>query len=382
MASKTISRFIKSESSTGMLLLICVITSLAIANSPLGIHFERILHTSIGFQSSDIDLKFSVLNWINDGLMSIFFFLVGLEIKHELSDGHLSSFKTASVPVFAAIGGAIVPAIIFISINHGGDTARGWGIPMATDIAFALGVLSLLGKRVPPSLKVFLTTLAVVDDLLAIVVIALFYTSELHSVYLFSGLGIFLFLLMLNKLGVKRWPFYIIPGIAMWYCIHHSGIHATISGVLLAATIPSKSVSGSPVKKALDILVKPISFIIMPLFAIANSNIILESGAFQNVMSSLGLGIFIGLVVGKPIGIVLLSWITVRSKIGALSDGMKWTHITGIGLLAGIGFTMSIFISFLSFGDTVIDNEAKLSILIGSLLSGIIGIIYLKRVLQ
>jgi len=382
-ASSKISLFINSKSFAGVLLVACVAGSLVIANSNFGDSFKDILSSELGYRSASIRLKFSLLNWINDGLMAVFFFLMGLEIKQELINGHLSSFKKASVPVLAAMGGAIVPAIIFISLNAGTSSSNGWGIPMATDIAFAIGVLSLLGKRVPAPVTIFLTTLAVVDDLLAILVIALFYTTEFHSLYLLSALGIFLFLLILNKMGVKHLAFFIIPGIAMWYCVHHSGIHATIAGVLLAATIPSKSIgNGSPIKTAINAISFPVAFIIMPLFAIANSNIRFEAGMMQNVFSLLGLGIILGLVVGKPIGVIVLSWLTVKLNIGSLPTGMENKHIAGIGLLAGIGFTMSIFISFLSFGDSSFDNYSKIAILIGSTLSGFIGLFYLKSILE
>lgn len=378
---KSFLEFIRSEQGSGVILIACVIISLIIANTSLYKGFQDLLSSSFGFESTTIHLKYSLLSWINDGLMAIFFFLIGLEIKNEIIGGHLSSFKIAAVPMFAAIGGAIVPAIIFFALNHGTATASGWAIPMATDIAFALGVLALLGKLVPPALKVLLSTLAVVDDLLAIIIIAIFYSTTMHWLYLAIGLGIFLLLLLLNKLGVKHLAFYILPGVALWYFIHHSGIHATIAGVLTAFTIPVSSKKGPVLEKLAHRLNTPVNFIIMPLFALANTNIRLETGMVQNVVGLLSLGIILGLVFGKPIGVMLFAWLTVKLKIGTLPKGINWKHITGMGLLAGIGFTMSIFISFLSFGNSAHDTEAKFAILIASVIAGIVGFVYLKRIL-
>jgi NhaA family Na+:H+ antiporter len=368
----------KSESITGIILMVCVILSLLIANSPFSQHFESFLTMNMGAGP----LQLSILNWINDGLMAIFFFSVVLEIKQEMIDGHLSSFKKASVPVFAAIGGALVPAAIYFLFNIGTITVKGWGIPMATDIAFALGVLSLLGKLVPPALKVFLSTLAVVDDLLAILVIAIFYADNLHWAYLLAGLAVFLFLLLLNKLGVKHIAFYLIPGFVMWYLIHHSGVHATIAGVLTAITIPYQSKNGSPLKQLAHQLASPVNFIIMPLFVIANTNIHFTPAMLSGVGNVLGLGIIVGLVAGKPIGILLASWLSVKAKIGRLPNGISWKLIVGLGMLAGVGFTMSIFMSFLSFGNTHYDAEAKFCILSASIGAGVIGYFLLKGTLK
>lgn len=352
--------------------------SIAIANSPFGSHFESFLALQIGTGS----LRLSLLNWINDGLMAVFFFFVGLEIKQEMIDGHLSSFKQASVPVLAAVGGALLPAAIYLFFNTGTTTAKGWGIPMATDIAFALGVLSLLGKLAPPALKAFLSTLAVVDDLLAILVIAIFYASELHWAYILAGFSIFLILLLFNKLNVKHLAFYIIPGLAMWYFIHHSGVHATVAGVLTAIAIPTQSKKGSPLKQLAHRLATPVNFVIMPLFAIANTNIRFTSEMAGGISSALGLGIIVGLVAGKPLGVMLVSWLAVKLKIGHLPDGISWKLIAGLGILAGIGFTMSIFMSFLSFGNSLHNTEAKFTILIASVSAGGIGFIYLRNALK
>ena len=374
-------KLIDSGQAGGALLILCVIISLIIANTFANEPFKNLLATELGFETPAIHLKYSLLNWINDGLMAIFFFLIGIEIKQEITDGHLSSFKIASVPIFAALGGALLPAIIYAVLNRGSDTAAGWGIPMATDIAFALAVLSLVGKLVPPALRVLLSTLAVVDDLLAILVIAIFYSSDIDWKNLCIAAGIFIVLLIFNKLGIQKVVFYIIPGVFMWYFIHHSGIHATIAGVLTALTIPAGT-KGSILKKLEHSLAIPVGFIIMPLFALANTNIHFEAAMISGIVSGLGLCIILGLVVGKPIGIMLFSLLSVKFNIGKLPKGIVWRHIVGIGLLAGIGFTMSIFIALLSFGgDSLYGAEAKFAILLSSLLSGIGGFVYLKNVI-
>ena len=377
---KGIENLIYSGQAGGALLILCVIISLIIANTFVNEPFKNLMAIKLGFDTPAIHLKYSLLNWINDGLMAIFFFLIGIEIKQEITDGHLSNFKIASVPIFAAFGGALLPAIIYAVLNHNSDTAAGWGIPMATDIAFALAVLSLVGKLVPAALRVLLSTLAVVDDLFAILVIAIFYSSDIDWKNLCIAAGIFIVLLIFNKLGIQKVVFYIIPGVLMWYFIHHSGIHATIAGVLTALTIPSGS-RGSILKKLEHSLAIPVGFIIMPLFALANTNIHFEAAMISGVAGTLGLGIIIGLVVGKPVGIMLFSLLSVKFNIGKLPKGIVWAHIVGIGLLAGIGFTMSIFISLLSFGDSLFGAEAKFAILIASVLSGIGGFVYLKRVI-
>ncbi len=373
---------INSGQAGGALLILCVIISLIIANIGANEPFKNLLGIELGFETTAIHLKYSLLNWINDGLMAIFFFLIGIEIKREIIDGHLAHFKIAAVPILSAVGGALVPAIIYAVLNHNHDTAAGWGIPMATDIAFALAILGLVGKLVPPALRVLLSTLAVVDDLLAILVIAVFYSSDIHWMNLGIAAGIFGVLLLFNKFNVKGIIFYIIPGVLMWYFIHHSGIHATIAGVLTALTVPSKSKDGSSLLERLEhSLAVPVGFVIMPLFALANTNIHFEAAMISGVVGTLGLGIIIGLVIGKPVGIMLFSWLSVKFKIGKLPDGINWRHIAGIGLLAGIGFTMSIFIALLSFGDSLFGAEAKFAILIASLLSGIGGFVYLKKVI-
>jgi NhaA family Na+:H+ antiporter len=376
------SEFIKSEQASGVILILCVVISVVIGNTLANNGFTKLLSFELGYQSPAIQLKYSTLSWINDGLMAVFFFLIGLEIKSEFIDGHLSDFKVAAVPVFAAVGGAIIPALIFFALNHHAPSAKGWAIPMATDIAFALGVLALLGKLVPPALKVLLSTLAVVDDLLAIIVIAVFYSSTLHWLYLAVATAIFLGLLLMNRLGVKHLVFYILPGLILWYLIHHSGIHATIAGVLTALTIPVKNKASQPVlQKLAHSLNTPVNFIIMPVFALANTNITFQPAMVNGLVSVLGLGIMLGLVFGKPVGVMLFAWLTVKFKAGTLPAQVTWRHIAGMGMLAGIGFTMSVFISLLSFGNHPYNTVAKFAILVASLVSGIAGFLYLKQLL-
>lgn len=357
--------FFKSGAASGILLLASVACSLIIANSSLADGFAMLLEPS--------------LVWINDGLMSIFFLLVGLEIKRELVEGELSTPKKALLPVFAAFGGAIVPAIIYALLNYHSETAAGWGIPMATDIAFALGVISLLGKSVPPSLKIFLAALAIADDLIAIVVIAIFYSANIHSDMLLYAAIVFVGMMLMNRLKVTHLIFYLVPAVLLWYFVHHSGIHATIAGVLTAITIPTnKGSQASPLEKLEHALTHPVNFIIMPVFALANTNITFEEGMFNGLFTNLGLGILIGLFLGKPIGIGLMSWIVVKLGWGKMPHHANWRHIVGLGLLGGIGFTMSIFIALLSFGEESLEAQAKFAILITSILAGVSGYLWLK----
>lgn len=378
---KIFKQFLQSSNIGGILLFICVIVSLIVANTPLATSFSNLLNTTIGFETENIHLNYSILLWINDGLMAIFFLLVGLEIKRELVEGELSSPKKALLPILAAVGGAILPALIYLFINKGLPTEHGWGIPMATDIAFALAVITLLGKRVPASLKIFLAALAIVDDLLAILVIALFYSGDLHYSYLFIALGIFAFLLLLNFLGVKKIWAYLIPGVFIWYFIHHSGIHATIAGVLVAMALPTNATDDeSPLEKLEHMLTSPVNFIIIPLFAIANTNITIHSEMVGGLTTALGIGIIGGLLVGKSVGIFGISFIATKLKLCTLPEGANWKHIFGVGLLGGIGFTMSIFVSILAFTDPMLIEEAKFAVLIGSLFSGTIGYLFLASI--
>ena len=371
--------FFRSGQIGGIVLICCVVISLLIANSSLGEGFENLLANNLGYSSPYLQLEYSVSLWINDGLMAIFFLLVGLEIKREIIEGELSSAKKAAMPILAALGGMLVPAGIYTLFNVNTTTASGWGIPMATDIAFALGVISLLGKRIPASLKIFLATLAIADDLGAILVIAIFYTSELHWLYLFYSAGIMGLLIAMNRFGVQKLYFYIIPGIFLWYFVHHSGIHATISGVLLALTIPTNPAKRtSPLERLELLIIRPVNFLIMPIFALANTNIRFENSMIGGLYSPLGMGIIFGLMLGKPIGVVLFSWLSVKLGLAALPSKANWKHVIGLGLLAGIGFTMSVFIALLSFNNPEYQTEAKFSILLASICSGIAGYLFLS----
>lgn len=372
-------KFLHNSQSSGVLLIICVALSLMIANSSLGPAFQNLLDKEIGTHIFQLNYPLSI--WINDGLMAIFFLLVGLEIKREILEGELSNFKNASLPIVAALGGMVVPALIYIFFNSGTDYENGWAIPMATDIAFSLAIISMLGKSVPLSLKIFLAALAIVDDLGAIMVIAIFYTDQIHWDYLGLSALMVAVLAILNFLNFKKHIFYIIPGIFLWYFMHHSGIHATIAGVLLAFTIPTNisSTEISPLEKLEQKLHLPVNFLIMPIFALANTNITFKEGMVDGLFSSLGYGIMLGLVLGKVIGINLFSFIFIKLKISSLPDKSSWPQMLATGLLAGIGFTMSIFIALLSFkGHTEIQEEAKFAILVASFISAITGFLLLK----
>jgi len=369
--------FVQSESVGGIILLVCVVASLIIANSGAGPAFEQLLSTSFGYEN--LHLQYSLLEWINDGLMAVFFLLVGLEIKRALVEGELSSVKRASLPVFAAIGGAVAPAFIFWMINKGTDTANGWGIPMATDIAFAMAIISLLGSRVPASLKIFLASLAIVDDLIAILVIAIFYSGGLEYTYLLLAAAMFIIMIAFNRFGVKRLIFYIIPGLFLWYFVHLSGVHATIAGVLMAFSIPTnKEEVESPLEKLEHMLTKPVNFLIMPLFALANTNIAFQSEMISGLYSPMSIGIIAALLFGKPLGIGLVSWTVVKLGVGALPRKITWRHVIGVGILGGVGFTMSIFITLLSYKDSSLHADAKLAIVVASVIAGIVGFFFLK----
>lgn len=372
--TKLFQEFSDSEKSGGFTLILCTIVSLVCANLGFGDIYKHFWHSALWGQNIEY--------WINDGLMTIFFLLIGLELEREVYIGELSKIKDALLPIFAALGGMLIPAGIYLFINHGTITKDGAGIPMATDIAFALGVLSLLGKRVPVSLKVFLTALAVIDDLGAILVIAIFYAKSIVWMNLLISLGFFGALLVLNRLKVRNLIPYILGGIAMWYFMLHSGVHATITGVLLAFAIPFGNGDEKSTSYLLQhFLHKPVAFLILPLFALANTAIDF-SGSFAEILSQkYSLGILLGLVVGKPLGIFLLSFFAVSIKLCKLPEGLGWKPIIGAGMLGGIGFTMSIFITLLAFDDSSIINNAKIVILTASLIAGLMGFFFLKAVL-
>lgn len=373
--SSVFKNFFGNSQASGILLVLCVMISLMIANSSAAQGFQNFLHTEVG--------PYSVEVWINDGLMAIFFLLVGLEIKRELLEGELSNFKNASLPIFAAIGGMVVPALIFKFFNDGTEYSNGWAIPMATDIAFSLAILSMLGKAVPAAVKVFLAALAIVDDLGAIVVIAVFYTDTIHWDYLGYSAVVFALMIALNFFKVRAFAMYLVPGALLWYLMHHSGIHATIAGVLTAFTIPTQRLNGarySPLETLEHALHAPVQFVIMPIFALANTNITLKEGMVDGLFTNFGYGIVLGLILGKLIGITLFSFIAIITKISSLPDRSNWGHMMGAGLLAGIGFTMSIFIAGLSYTDVAIQDAAKFAILFASVLAGALGYLLLKIV--
>ena len=364
--------FFESEKSGGLVLIAFTLVSLFIANSGFGNSYIHLWETQFAGHSIE--------HWINDGLMTIFFLLIGLELEREIYKGELSNVKDALVPIFGAIGGMLIPAAIYLFFNYQTSTQSGAGIPMATDIAFALGILSLLGNRVPTSLKIFLTALAVIDDLGAIIIIAVFYTKTLLWANLLIALGVFAFLLVLNRLKVHSLIPYLIGGIIMWYFMLHSGVHATITGVLLACAIPfGDGEEKSPSYILQHFLHKPVAFLIMPIFALANTAIIIGSDFNSIITQNYSIGIALGLIIGKPLGIIAILFLAIKLKLCQLPNEINWKSILGVGFLAGIGFTMSIFITLLAFDDDMIINNAKFMILVASLISGIIGFVWLKK---
>ena len=415
--------FLESQTSGGIVLLACTIIALVVANVPALRHLQDIWNIRAGVNFGSFSLEMSLLHWVNDALMAIFFFVVGLEIKREMMVGELSSLKKATLPIFAALGGMLVPAAIYIFFNGGTPTANGWGIPMATDIAFAVGVISILGKRCPSALKIFLLALAIVDDLGAIIVLAIFYPSHEIS-FLFMGLAllVFIFLAVMNKMKVTSPYVYMIFGVVLWYFVYKSGIHATIAGVLLAITIPSKTTINevrfyvkvkhllekfkeagnsevevlanpkqmevihdinedvdavNPLMHRFESALHPIShFLIIPLFAWANAGVTLDGSILEmSPLPALVPGIFFGLLLGKPVGITLFSFIAVKTKLAELPKGVPWKQIFAVGIVAGIGFTMSIFVDNLAFDDINHLNMGKATILVTSFVSAIVGML-------
>jgi Na+:H+ antiporter, NhaA family len=373
--TKLFSEFFESEKIGGILLIICTITSLLLANSYFSAEYLNLWHYKLNGQPIEY--------WINDGLMTIFFLLIGLELEREIYIGELSNIKKASLPIFAAAGGMLIPAGLYLLLNYGTNTQSGAGIPMATDIAFALGILSLLGNKVPTSLKVFLTALAVIDDLGAILVIAIFYTKNLDWLNLCIAGGIFAFLLLLNRLKVRNLIPYIICGIIMWYFMLNSGVHSTITGVLLAFAIPF----GNGDKKSTSYILqhalhKPVTLFILPLFALANTALFIKTDDHSVFTESYTLGIALGLLLGKPIGISLFTYLSVKLKMCQLPEETNWKSIFGVSCLGGVGFTMSIFITLLAFDNSIYIGNSKLMILLSSLVAGIFGLFYLKSILK
>ena len=373
--SNTFNRFFDSEKSSGYLLIICTIISIAFTNSPLGREYLSFWQKNIG--------GLSLENWINDALMAIFFLLIGLELERELYVGELSNIKNALLPIFAAIGGMAAPALIHFSLNAGTPAQAGMGIPMATDIAFALGVLALLGNRIPASLKVFVVAFAVIDDLGAIVIIAAFYTAQFSLGYLIGALAVWALLLVLNRrFRVMHLLPYLLGGALMWFLMLKSGVHATVAGVMLAFAIPFTAKDDdeqSPSHKLEHFLHKPAAFIILPIFALANTGIAVPADWFQHLTSANSIGIAAGLIIGKPLGVTMLCLVAIASGVCRLPSDLNWSHMIGAGMLGGIGFTMSIFITNLAFsGNPETINASKIAILLASLAAGILGFLWLR----
>ena len=369
--------FFKLEAASGLVLLFAAIIALIISNSDLSSLYFATLDKYLFIGINDFGLKLSVLHWINDALMAIFFFFVTLEIKREFLQGELSNIKQALLPIIAAVGGMLVPALFYVFINLGdSETLNGWAIPSATDIAFSLGVLSLLGKRVPLSLKVFLTALAIIDDLGAIVIIALFYSGDLSIKYLTLMLLAFIVLLLINKFNIKKFLPYLVVGLLLWDFTHNSGIHATIAGVLLAMTIPHRKK-----EKDFSLLIKIehaispyIAFGIMPLFAFANAGVSLEGLSFASLLDKVPLGIVLGLFLGKQLGVFIFSYISIKLKVAQMPNDTSWYNFYGVGVLTGIGFTMSLFVGNLAFAENMqYMDGVKIGVLTGSLLSTLFG---------
>jgi NhaA family Na+:H+ antiporter len=378
--------FFRLEAAAGIVLLLSAALALVLANADWGVarYFPAVWETHLRVPLPGLVLDKSLLHWINDGLMTVFFLVVGLEIKREVLHGELASWQQAALPIAGALGGMLVPALLFAVFNHGTPTAGGWGIPMATDIAFALAVLQLLGPRIPLGLKVFLTALAIVDDLGAVVVIAGFYTRELHLSFLYLALGTWGVLLGLNALGMRHLGWYLPLGAVLWYFMLQSGIHATLAGVLLALAIPTHgsaddAADTSPAQVLEQRLHGVVAFGVMPLFAFANTSLVIDASMRAQLSSPLALGILAGLVVGKPLGIGLLSWGTVRLGWAALPTGVAWPQLWGVACLGGIGFTMSLLITLLALGEhSAGENVAKLAILLASLAAGVVGYLVLR----
>ncbi len=422
---RQIATFIHSQASGGIMLLAFTVIALVWANSPWGDTYRDLWHIQFSVQFGGESLSLDLQHWINEGLMAVFFLLVGLEIKREVLVGELSTAKLAALPIMAAVGGMVVPALIYFLVNRGQPSADGWAIPMATDIAFSLGILALLGSRAPLSIKVFLTALAIVDDLGAVIVIALFYAGNLDVSALSTAGLLFLSLVVLNVLSVRMLTPYIVIGFLMWLMMLQSGVHATIAGVLLAITIPTrvrfdvpeflkrtrdllsrfdktndentdvlgeeqqlalhaieKSVEGvqMPLQRLESTLHTPVNFVIMPVFALANAGIVLSGVGWGQLAAPVTGGIALGLVVGKAVGITLFSWLSVKLGMAVLPSGLRWMHVVGVAFLGGIGFTMSLFISGLAFSDEALITGAKLGILLGSVVAGVIGALLISRV--
>jgi NhaA family Na+:H+ antiporter len=379
-------RVLHHEATPGVLLIFCALFALALNNSALAWLYDSLLSTPVIIQIGALAIDKPLLLWINDGLMAIFFFLIGLEVKRELLEGRLSTWKDASLLAVAAVGGMLIPALIYLALNNGDPTAlRGWAIPAATDIAFALGILALLGSRVPVVLKVFLLGLAILDDLGAIIIIALFYTDSLSLFALGIGALGASILGYMNLKGVTRIAPYIVVGIIMWVCVLKSGVHATLAGVVIALMIPlrAKNQEGHSPLKTLEVSLHPwVAFGIMPLFAFANAGVSLKGMSFVELFAPIPLGIALGLFLGKQVGVLGFSWAAIKLGICRMPQGVNWIHMWGISLLAGIGFTMSLFIGTLAFSDPEHAKAVRLGVLMGSTLSAVLGYMVLRHFLE
>jgi NhaA family Na+:H+ antiporter len=420
--------FIQSSTASGIVLLLAAAAALVVANTPLRADYEGLLNSYIGFEAGPYELRETLLHWINDGLMAVFFFQVGLEIKRELWAGELSNLRAALLPILAAFGGALVPALIYVAINLGSDGTSGWGIPMATDIAFALGVLALAGSRVPYALKILLTAIAIIDDLIAVLVIALFYSGSIDFGALGIGFAFLGLLFLMNMLGVRTIPVYALVGVLVWLAFLESGVHATVAGVLAALTIPARNridqptflnraralldrfeesssrepysilqdqeqqtaiisleqeceAVQAPLQKMEHALHNWVSFAIMPLFALANAGVAFSMDALEGAGAlPVALGIGVGLLVGKPLGLLGMAWLAVRLGWVSLPAGIGWGHLGALAMLGGVGFTMSLFIATLAFSDSSLLETAKLGILAASLAAGILGFLTLRSI--
>ncbi|WP_276366576.1 Na+/H+ antiporter NhaA [Chryseolinea sp. H1M3-3] len=423
---KPVERFMHNESTAGILLLFSALAAILLANSPWSAAYHHLWEYEIAIRVAHYEISNSLHHWINDGLMAMFFFVVGLELKREMIAGELSDLKKAALPLVAALGGMIFPALIYVLFNPTGAENNGWGIPMATDIAFALGIISLLGKRVPLSLKIFLTALAIADDLGAVLVIAFFYTSHISMVSLAIGVGFIALLLTANAIGIRSTLFYGILGIGgVWLAFLMSGVHATIAGVIAALAIPARTkideqkfvqslevklrefhaippndvtllepdqyqviekiyrltkAAGTPLQRLESQLHPCVAFLIMPLFALANAGVELNTDIFSSIFNNtVSLGVLLGLFVGKFLGVVIFTWAMIKFKIAVLPNGMNWNHLFGVGFLAGVGFTMSLFITTLAFDDSQLITDAKIGIFLASIISGSMGYFVLKK---
>ena len=407
LVARPLREFLRVEAAGSVLLLIAAAVALIWANSPAASSYDAFWHTSIGIDLGGYTLEDTLQHWVNDALMVIFFFVVGLEIKYELVSGDLRDPKTAALPIIAAIGGMVVPAGIYLAVTGFGDAGEGWGIPMATDIAFAIGVIGLLGRRIPSAARLFLLTLAIVDDIGAIIVIAVFYTAELHVTWLALAVGLLVLMIVLQKLRIWSFPVYIVIGVVLWFALFQSGVHATLAGVAIGLITPARALlkedvarsyarsaladhhmdpdelgrmrfllaESVPVVERLQSTLHPLSaYVALPVFALANAGV--DLGGFGEAVSSpVSLGIIAGLVLGKPLGIVLASFIAVRLGLGRLPDRTTWSMLVGLGSIAGIGFTVSLFIAGLSFpGNEALTEDAKVGILVASAAAALLGL--------